>query len=228
MRRRRIRASMNVWSSAWPMCRDPVTFGGGITMEYAGAGAAASAANRPRATQSSYRRASTSPGAYCGGSWVRWSSVTSGESRAHGTGAAPPSGRDRHHGQTTVTRTKGSRAPAPCWIAAHHPCEPETKAVGRSYHRAWLRTTEGGARRDPGCGGDTGVRRGPAAVRSLVPHRLALTAVMLTAILAATLLSGLASFSATVTSYAVRETLATSPATGILITSSSGSVAAAA
>jgi hypothetical protein len=72
------------------------------------------------------------------------------------------------------------------------------------------------------------VRRGPAAVRSLAPHRLALTAVMVTAILAATLLAGLASFSATVTGYAVRETLATSPATGILITSSAGSAAAAA
>ena len=61
-----------------------------------------------------------------------------------------------------------------------------------------------------------------------MPHRLALTAVMVTAILAATLLSCLVSFSATVTSYAVRETLATSPATGILINSSAGSAAAAA
>ena len=67
------------------------------------------------------------------------------------------------------------------------------------------------------------MRRGPAAVRSLVPHRLALTAVMLTAILAATLLSGLVSFAAIVTSYAVRVTLASSPATSILITSSAGS-----
>ena len=72
------------------------------------------------------------------------------------------------------------------------------------------------------------MRRGPAAVRSLVPHRLALTAVMLTAILAATLLAGLVSFAATVTSYAVRATLAASPATGILITSSANSASAAA
>ena len=43
------------------------------------------------------------------------------------------------------------------------------------------------------------MRRGPAAVRSLVPHRLALTAVMLTAVLAATLLAGLVSFAASVT-----------------------------
>ena len=72
------------------------------------------------------------------------------------------------------------------------------------------------------------MRRGPAAVRSLVPHRLALTAVMLTAVLAATLLSGLVSFAAIVTSYAVRVTLASSPATSILVTSSAGSAAAAA
>ena len=72
------------------------------------------------------------------------------------------------------------------------------------------------------------MRRGPAAVRSLVPHRLALTAVTLTAILAATLLAGLVSFAAIVTSYAVRVTLASSPATSILITSSAGSAAAAA
>ena len=72
------------------------------------------------------------------------------------------------------------------------------------------------------------MRRGPAAVRSLVPHRLALTAVMLTAVLAATLLAGLVSFAAIVTSYAVRVTLASSPATSILITSSAGSAAAAA
>ncbi len=35
------------------MCSEPVTFGGGITMQYAGPGAAASAANRPLATHSS-------------------------------------------------------------------------------------------------------------------------------------------------------------------------------
>jgi hypothetical protein len=51
---------------------------------------------------------------------------------------------------------------------------------------------------------------------------------MVTAVIAATLLSGLVAFSATVTSYAVRETLATSSATGILITSSVGSAADAA
>ena len=35
------------------MCREPVTFGGGITIEYVGPGAAASAVNRPLAAHSS-------------------------------------------------------------------------------------------------------------------------------------------------------------------------------
>jgi hypothetical protein len=77
-------------------------------------------------------------------------------------------------------------------------------------------------------GGDAGVPRAPAAVRSLVPHRLALIAVVVTATLSATLLAALVSFAATVTSYAVRETLVSSPATGILITSSVTSAAGAA
>jgi hypothetical protein len=72
------------------------------------------------------------------------------------------------------------------------------------------------------------VPRTPAAVRSLVPHRLALTAVVVTAVLSATLLAALVSFAATVTSYAVRATLVSSPSTGILVTSSVSSSAAAA
>ena len=68
----------------------------------------------------------------------------------------------------------------------------------------------------------------PAAVRSLVPHRLALIAVVVTATLSATLLAALVSFAATVTSYAVRATLVSSPATGILVTSSVTSAAGAA
>ena len=42
--------------------------------------------------------------------------------------------------------------------------------------------------------------RAPAAVRSLVPHRLALIAVVVTATLSATLLAALVSFAATDTS----------------------------
>jgi len=72
------------------------------------------------------------------------------------------------------------------------------------------------------------VPRAPAALRSLVPHRLALIAVVVTATLSATLLAALVSFAATVTSYAVRATLVSSPATGILVTSSVTSAAGAA
>jgi FtsX-like permease family len=72
------------------------------------------------------------------------------------------------------------------------------------------------------------VPRAPAAVRSLVPHRLALIAVVITAILSATLLAALVSFAATVTGYAVRATLRSSPATGILISVPASSAAGAA
>ena len=107
---------------------------------------------------------------------------------------------------------KGVTAPPPRWIGTGSPCEPEKTeggdpalpyaVFGNGGHAATgigpgPVTKERGLR-SPGvpgvappgqhCGGDTGVRRGPAAVRSLVPHRLALTAVMLTAVLAATLL----------------------------------------
>ncbi len=36
MRLRRDRVSWMVWSSAWPMCSDPVTLGGGMTIENGG------------------------------------------------------------------------------------------------------------------------------------------------------------------------------------------------
>lgn len=70
--------------------------------------------------------------------------------------------------------------------------------------------------------------RMPAAVRSLVPHRLALTSVVVTATLSATLLATLVSFAAIVTGYAVRATLRSSPATGILVTAPVTSAPAAA
>jgi hypothetical protein len=72
------------------------------------------------------------------------------------------------------------------------------------------------------------VPRMPAAVRSLVPHRLALIAVVVTATLSATLLAALVSFAATVTGYAVRATLRSSPATSILITAPASTAAGAA
>ena len=70
--------------------------------------------------------------------------------------------------------------------------------------------------------------RVPAAVRSLVPHRLALIAVVVTATLSATLLAALVSFAALVTGYAVRATLRSNPATGILVTAPATSAATAA
>ena len=65
-------------------------------------------------------------------------------------------------------------------------------------------------------------------VRRLLPHRMALAAAMITALLSAALLAALASFSATVASYAVRTSLIGNPATGISITGSVTSAAAAA
>src|SRR6266436_2535019 len=44
MRCQRVRISISVWSSMCPMCSEPVTFGGGITIENTGPGAFASAA----------------------------------------------------------------------------------------------------------------------------------------------------------------------------------------
>src|SRR5215469_3227902 len=80
MRRRRTRASIRVWSSACPMCSDPVTFGGGITMVKGGAADPASVVKYPAATQASYRRVSTSPGLYCVGRLVSVPVVTAAES----------------------------------------------------------------------------------------------------------------------------------------------------
>jgi putative ABC transport system ATP-binding protein len=71
------------------------------------------------------------------------------------------------------------------------------------------------------------VRRAPAIVRRLLPHRLALAAAAATVLLAATLLAALASFSATVSSHAVRTTLAGNSGTTISVTSPVDSAAAA-
>jgi len=64
------------------------------------------------------------------------------------------------------------------------------------------------------------VRKAPAIVRRLTPHRLALASAMVTALLSASLLAALASFSASVTSYAVRTSLAHNPATSMSVTGS--------
>jgi hypothetical protein len=61
------------------------------------------------------------------------------------------------------------------------------------------------------------VRRAPAILRRLLPHRLALSAAALTVLLAATLLAALAAFSATVSSHAVRTSLTGNPGTTISV-----------
>src|SRR5215467_8670031 len=80
MRRRRTRASIRVWSRACPICSEPVTLGGGITMVNGGAADPASAVKYPAAAQASYRRVSTSPGEYCAGRPVSVPVVTAAES----------------------------------------------------------------------------------------------------------------------------------------------------
>jgi hypothetical protein len=72
------------------------------------------------------------------------------------------------------------------------------------------------------------VRRAPAIVRRLLPHRLALTAAAATVMLAATMLAAFASFSATVSSHAVRTSLAGNPGTTISVTGSVTSATGAA
>jgi len=69
------------------------------------------------------------------------------------------------------------------------------------------------------------VRRAPAIVRRLLPHRLALAAAALTVVLAATLLAALAAFSATVSSHAVRTSLAGNPGTTISVNATVNSAA---
>jgi hypothetical protein len=67
------------------------------------------------------------------------------------------------------------------------------------------------------------VRRAPAIIRRLLPHRLALAAAALTVLLAATLLAALAAFSATVSSHAVRTSLSGNPGTTITVNATVGS-----
>ena len=69
------------------------------------------------------------------------------------------------------------------------------------------------------------MRRAPAIVRRLLPHRLALSAAALTVLLAATLLAALAAFSATVSSHAVRTSLTGNPGTTISVNATVSSAA---
>ena len=69
------------------------------------------------------------------------------------------------------------------------------------------------------------MRRAPAIVRRLLPHRLALTAAALTVLLAAALVAALAAFSATVSSHAVRSSLTGNPGTTISVNATVSSAA---
>src|SRR5580704_6723427 len=64
MRCQRVRMSISVWSSMCPMCRDPVTLGGGITMENTGPGTFTSARNSCSLTQNSAQQGSIRCGSY--------------------------------------------------------------------------------------------------------------------------------------------------------------------
>ena len=52
---------LDVPLSAWPMCSEPVTFGGGTVMQYGSPGASGSASKAPEVSQASRIRCSTGP-----------------------------------------------------------------------------------------------------------------------------------------------------------------------
>ncbi len=62
IRRQRISTSCTVKVSAWPMCRLPVTFGGGIMIVKGRAGEDGSQPKAPLSSQPWYRRGSISAG----------------------------------------------------------------------------------------------------------------------------------------------------------------------
>src|SRR5690349_20935547 len=55
---------MIVCSSAWPTCSEPVTLGGGITIENVGRSSCGPGSNTPASTQPAYLRSSTDDGEY--------------------------------------------------------------------------------------------------------------------------------------------------------------------
>ena len=61
IRFRRISESCTVPFSAWPMCREPVTFGGGNAMQYGSPGSSGSASNACASIQRSKMPGSTLP-----------------------------------------------------------------------------------------------------------------------------------------------------------------------
>jgi len=59
MRFQRTITSCSVRVKAWPMCSEPVTLGGGMTMANDGPGRAGSALKKPLSSQNRYQRGST-------------------------------------------------------------------------------------------------------------------------------------------------------------------------
>src|SRR5712691_2367068 len=102
MRCQRVRMSISVCSSMCPICSEPVTFGGGITIENTGPGAFESALNSASFTQKSAQRGSICCGSYafaisrairCDSPFGDASARPSRPLRFFmGTGLAPPSG----------------------------------------------------------------------------------------------------------------------------------------
>src|SRR4030067_597050 len=73
----RIIMSCRVISSAWPICKDPVTFGGGMTMQYAGLSLFDSALKYSFSIQKSYHFFSISLGSYLFSSMLNFISCNS-------------------------------------------------------------------------------------------------------------------------------------------------------
>src|SRR6516162_925045 len=70
MRRQRINTSCSVLLSAWPMCRAPVTFGGGMTMQNCFRAKSGRLWKKPRSSQNCSQRCCASLGSYALGSSV--------------------------------------------------------------------------------------------------------------------------------------------------------------
>src|SRR5512143_873849 len=80
------------------MCSEPVTLGGGMTMQNAGRDGSSSGVNTPSSTQRRYSRASTDDGVYVVGRSRASGRVVMGPSvgtAADGTARRSPQGRER-------------------------------------------------------------------------------------------------------------------------------------
>ena len=112
MRRHRAMMSGNVWLSAWPICRRPVTLGGGSTIENGGRPDAGSARNAPIDSQKAYHLESISRWAnvFDNSSWDMGALIVSGRRRVAG-----PSDRDGGRGRGAAwAGASAARPRQPC------------------------------------------------------------------------------------------------------------------